>query len=322
MVQDPRRSLALLVETLDGRLRRAAQDSAELLDPATLRRFRRGLDEAAQVLSSRSPAVAALDRVRSLCSEAMVLDRLLAAGCAVEHEIATPTGRRVDFRARRDGATLAIHVKRAPAETLSEQRGAIPRAWRELEQVERGLVASLALEPSHRARPPVEALEAAREFVAQASVGEQLLLRGSRGRPLGRLRIVGPSTAAHATIVAESSRSFDDDVPRFQATLRKAFAQFMPRCENLIVVCGAPGGLDAFAVALLGSQIERWDRRPKVGELIAYGRGGDGFWAGPMRNQSRIAAYWPLVSDAGPLLFVREGQGSTRGAALARAVFA
>jgi hypothetical protein len=125
--------------------------------------------------------------------------------------------------------------------------------------------------------------------------------------------------------VADLSASFDDHVPRFQATLRKAFSQFMPRHENLIVVCGSSGVIDAFATALLGSQMERWDKRPRAGELVAYGRGGDGFWAGAMRNQSRLAAYWPLAAGSGPLLFLREPSGrapANPGIQLARAVFA
>jgi hypothetical protein len=67
---------------------------------------------------------------------------------------------------------------------------------------------------------------------------------------------------------------------------------------------------------------------------VAYGRGGDGFWAGSLRNQSRLAAYWTLARGNGPLLFLRE-PGARAGAAttpasstsagairLARSVFA
>ena len=132
--------------------------------------------------------------------------------------------------------------------------------------------------------------------------------------------------AEHLLPLEADPASFDDHVPRFQSTLRKAFSQFMPRSENLFVVCGSSGGIEPFATALLGSNIERWDKRPRAGELIAYGRGGDGFWAGSMRNQSRMAVYWPLVPGAGPLLFLRETSAMrnapTRAVELARSIFA
>ena len=157
------------------------------------------------------------------------------------------------------------------------------------------------------------------------SVGEELAIHDGENRTVARLRVIAPSARGSVELVADLSSAFVNHVPRFQATLRKAFAQFMPRGENIIVVCGSSGAIEAFATALLGSHIERWDKRPRVGELVAYGRGGDGFWAGSMRNQSRLAVYWPMSKGAGPLLFLREGAGrsnASRPVALARSIFA
>jgi len=254
----------------------------------------------------------------------LVAARLLESGCTVEYEVETPAGKHVDFRARRDGATLCIHVNRAPQPTLRDAQVSIPAAWRALETVDRGLVIALSLTRNLRGKPLLAALDDAFRFVEQASVGDELALRDSESRIAARLRVIAPSTQRRVEIVADLSASFDDHVPRFQSTLRKAFAQFLPRSENLIVVCGSAGGIDAFATALLGSQIERWDKRPRVGELVAYGRGGDGFWAGSMRNQSRLAAYWTLAKGNGPLLFLREPASRAPSPAidLARAVFA
>jgi len=316
-----RRNLAELVDSLRDRLEAGDRRFAALMELAELRRFRRELDSAAELLASRA-SDAALDRMRSVCSEALVLERLLSAGCEIEREVQTPEGKRVDFRARRDGAVLHIHVKRAPRTALADASSAVPAWTRPLERAGRGLVAAIRIERATGVAARRRILAECGEFLEQATVGERLALRTSDGRPIGHVRIVGPSAAGRVVLVPDLSGSFDEDVPRFQATLRKAFSQFMPRAENLIVVCGAQVALDAFAVALLGSQIERWDRKPRVGELVAYGRGGDGFWSGAMRNQSRLAAYWPLVAGSGPLLFVREGAPQTRGAQLARAVFA
>lgn len=305
----------------------AAHDRAwsERIDPRTLRRFRRDLTSIIELLRASVSTPATLDRARSIAAELLVAARLLDAGCTVDHERETPTGKHVDFVARRSGATLCVHVKRAPQPTLRDAQVRIPAAWRALEAVERGIVVAISLTKNLRGTPLHAAIADATEFVRQASVGDETAYRDSEGRPAARLRVIAPSTAQRAELVADLSSSFDDHVPRYQATLRKAFSQFMPRHENLIVVCGSSGGIDAFATALLGSQIERWDKRPRVGELIAYGRGGDGFWAGTMRNQSRMAAYWPLASGSGPLLFLREPGGRATagpGVQLARDVFA
>lgn len=297
-----------------------------LAGAALLRRFARTLDTAVAALDGLAADAPAADRTRSALAEALVATRLLAHGCAIEHEVATPSGRRVDFRARRDGTTLDVHVKRAPQPTLRDRRVTIPPSFRALEEVARGVVATIAVARPLRGRTLALALEESRDFLLQASLGEELAIVDAERAVAVRLRIVAPAARATVELVPDLSASFDDHVPRFQATLRKAFAQFMPRSENIVVVCGSAGGIDPFATALLGSHIERWDRRPRAGELVAYGRAGDGFWSGARRNQSRLAAWWTLADDAEPLLFLREGlaarAGNGRAIALAREIFA
>lgn len=322
---DERSTLRPLLAELADRADRAAADWEQRIDPRVLRRFRRQIDDAGDSMGSSSAGTPAVDRARTVAAEVLVAWRLLESGCSVEHEVEIPAGRHVDFRARRDGATLCVHVKRAPQPTLRDAHVSVPATWRTLETVERGMVVALSLARNLRGKALHAALDQAFDFVEQASVGDECSLRDAEGRPAARLRAIAPSTQRRVELVADLSASFDDHVPRFQATLRKAFAQFMPRSENLIVVAGSAGGIDAFATALLGSQIERWDKRPRVGELIAYGRGGDGFWAGSLRNQSRLASYWTLSAGSGPLLFVREPSArAMTGAAmqLARSVFA
>ena len=321
---DERSTLRPLLAALERHYRASVGDWAARFDARILRRYQRELADVSERLEGAGTDLRELDRARSLAAEMLVAARLLESGCTVEHEVETPAGKHVDFRARRDGATLCIHVKRAPQPTLRDAQVSIPAAWRALETLDRGLVIALSLARNLRGKPLLAALDDAFTFVEQASVGDELALRDSESRIAARLRVIAPSTQRRVEIVADLSASFDDHVPRFQSTLRKAFAQFLPRSENLIVVCGSAGGIDAFATALLGSQIERWDKRPRVGELVAYGRGGDGFWAGSMRNQSRLAAYWTLAKGNGPLLFLREPASRAPSPAidLARAVFA
>ena len=318
-------TLRPLVAELARRFERSEQAWRTLADPRLLRRFRLDLDAILEALSAGELAPTRLDAVRTACAEIMVAQRLLSAACMIEREAETPSGKRVDFRASRNGAVLHVHVKRAPQPTLRDASVVIPHAFRALEEVPRGLVVAVSIARPLRGKAQARGIEEAREFLEQASIGEELAVHDAEGRTAARLRAIAPSTGRHVELVADLSSAFDDHVPRFQATLRKAFSQFMPHGENLIVVCGASGSIEAFATALLGSHIERWDKRPRIGEMVAYGRGGDGFWAGAMRNQSRLAVYWPMAKGSGPLLFLREGPvraGGSKAVALARSIFA
>ncbi len=322
---DDRTLLRTLLAELARQATRGQERWGARADARLWKRFRRDLSEHRARLGLRGCTASELDRARCLAAEVLVAARLLDAGCTIEHEVRTPSGRHVDFRAQRHGVTLCVHVKRAPQMTLRDAPAVIPTAWRALEQIERGLVVALSCATTLRGKSLHTALDEAAEFVGQASVGDELTLRDQDERALARVRVVAPSTASRVEVVADLSASFDDHVPRFQATLRKAFAQFMPRNENLIVVCGTSGGFEPFATALLGSHIERWDKRPRSGALVAYGRGGDGFWAGTKRNQSRLAVYWTLAAGSGPLLFLREStarSSAPRAVHLAREIFA
>jgi hypothetical protein len=318
-------TLRPLVAALAKHAAKSDRTWSERADPRLLRGFRRVLDEIGEKLADAAPSAPTLDAIRTACAEIMVAQRILDAGCTLEREVETPAGKHVDFRATRDGAVLHVHVKRAPQPTLRDAAIVVPQAWRTLETIRRGLVVALSLARNLRGRALQHALAEAFPFLEAASVGEELSIRDEDGRTAARLRVIAPSTRGLVELVADLSSAFEDHVPRFQSTLRRAFAQFMPRGENVIVICGSSGAIEAFGTALLGSHIERWDERPRVGELIAYGRGGDGFWAGSMRNQSRLAVYWPMAKDAGPLLFLREGAvraTATKGVMLARQIFA
>ncbi len=305
------RILKPLLAHLEREYRKHERAWVKLLDARALRSFRRDIDALGELLESPSdrpdPARSArMDRVRSQCAELLVAARLLSTGCRVEHEVETPSGKHVDFRALRNDAVLHVHVKRAPRPSLRDADARVASVWRTLERVERGLTVTVNAVAPPRGAARDDMLRDAREFLEQASVGDECTLHDATGHASARLRAIAPNACRHIELVPDLSASFDEHVPRFQATLRKAFSQFMPRGENLIVLCGSVGGFEPFATALLGSHIERWDKRPRVGELIAYGRGGDGFWAGGVRNQSRLAAYWTLARGSEPLLFLRE----------------
>ena len=67
-------------------------------------------------------------RLPSVVAEVLVARRAVLAGCTVDAETPTPTGRTCDFRLARDGVLLHVHVKRLEAPAFHPP--AIPSALR------------------------------------------------------------------------------------------------------------------------------------------------------------------------------------------------
>ena len=109
---------------------------------------------------------------------------------------------RVDAQ-RKAGATLSVHVKRAPHPTLRDAQVSIPASWRALETVDRGIVVALSLSRNLRGRALQAALDDAFAFVEQASVGDETTYRDGEGRTAARLRVIAPSTARRVELVAD-----------------------------------------------------------------------------------------------------------------------
>ncbi|MFM1890422.1 MAG: hypothetical protein RLZZ565_1179, partial [Planctomycetota bacterium] len=90
---------------------------------------------------------------------------------------------------------------------------------------------------------------------------------------------------------------------RFRRLLRRAYRQFLPGVENLVLfgtvrATADPEARIALADALLGTPMERWDRFPMLGDRVAHGRGTDGFWESKRHAASRLAGWFAAESAA------------------------
>lgn len=267
---------------------------------STVRRLLRAL-EASEGESAASVDESVRQRLEVRFVEATFAARSLERGCEVEREVPGPEGRTCDFLLRRDGVELAVHVKRL--EAIGEVPPPPLAAWeRAIEQMPRGVVASV--------RRPARVPEAVgrwlsreiRSFLEHAHVGEERLFRDEHDRTVAQVRVVGPSESGRVRIVPASATDLEARVLRFRRLLRRAYRQFLPGVENLILFGSARAAADAEARialvdALFGTPMERWDRFPPRGDRVAHGRGSDGFWEATRHPESRLAGWFAAQAD-------------------------
>ncbi|MDA1007819.1 MAG: hypothetical protein O2800_02285 [Planctomycetota bacterium] len=242
-------------------------------------------------------------------SEQRVLAAIKRIGCVWAREIPGPTGRTSDFLAMREETHLALHVKELALDP--EDQGSLPTWALGMSRVRRSVLVGVVLE-SARARVGTESRSEARAFLSHGAIGEEHIVRSDDRSRAAILRILGPAPAARKTVrlLIEADAQPDRDVWRIRRLLDRAFAQFMPRMTNLIVLAGPHDRWLALDHALLGRPIERWDLFPKRGERIAVGRSDDSFWATRARPESG-ALLWVPTSGRGvekqPTLWIRGG---------------
>jgi hypothetical protein len=235
--------------------------------------------------------------------EIEVMVRFLQLGARVATEITGPEGPSVDLRVTLDDLTFAVHVKRlGPAPAPGRP---VPAAFESLQDLPRPYVAGIEW---HGGEPAANACDDAREFLLGARLGDRCLLRDVDDRSAGTMELLAPTGEIDGRLRLKSmgdplaAAAFVDRAGRH---LRRAYRQFAPGIENIIVLAGggATAG-DLVDLALLGGHVERWDRLPRVGQRVAHGRDDRGLWTGRRYDRSRIVAWCPLV--------IREGRVWTR----------
>ncbi|MFM1883423.1 MAG: hypothetical protein RJA05_1832 [Planctomycetota bacterium] len=239
----------------------------------------------------------------SALAEAQAIAAALAAGASTELHVPTHDGRTCDLVATRGPTRLWVHVKSlAPDPTLDpapvERRRAVQEelvaALRGVEGVPRGVVVSVeALAPLLASAPD---LEAAQDFLRRASIGDELLVRSMAGDVLGRMSVLSPWDGGHVAIAPGDVQRPGHQRDRIERLVRKACGQFMPGERNLVAIAAMPEQELAIDWALLGTPIERWDRFPRRGERVAFGRADDGLWSRGREPSCRLAAWmapWP-----------------------------
>ena len=243
-------------------------------------------------------------------AEVRVAAKLIEAGCVIDVEVPTPSGRSCDLAVHLRGHDCYVHVKRLANEETSARRLGISSRLRFLERIKRPFIVRIRWEENLSEQRMQELVERAASFIKHAHIGDELTVRSETGEELGGVRIVAPWEGTHVSLVIGLPDGFIDEVPRIRRLLQRAHRQFMPRATNIIVIASA-GINDATDVetALLGSHEERWDVHPARGRRIAYGRAGDGFWSGRGRPESLACSWCQVDLESGEMprqLFLRE----------------
>jgi hypothetical protein len=244
-------------------------------------------------------------------AEAMVARYLLDRGCGLRVEILTPAGRTCDFEVTRDGHRFFLHVKRLNTERAVRRRLTVSSRLRYLERIQRPYVVSVRFNDGLTDEQMQRYVMSAAEFIGQARVGDEVVIRDDAGAEIGGCRVVAPWQGSRVTLVLGLPTGFIDEAPRIRRLMRKAYRQFMPGAANIILICSSHvEDADDFGNALLGSHIERWDAHPPRGRRVAHGRDSDGFWHDQRFPESAAAGWFHFRSQASALqcrLWIRPG---------------
>ncbi len=234
----------------------------------------------------------------SLLREILLAKQLAARGFAVRSEVATASGKSCDIVAKRGALLLHLHVKSLEADDalIAPRSPRIPRALRNLEQVARRLLIEVEWTPGLSSAALESTADAMRTFLLRASVGDECVVRSSRGNVRGRCRVRSPRDRVGVALARGIADDHTVAVGRVARLLRKARAQFLSGGENVVVLFGPKSSQWLFEEALLGTPVERWDALPRRGERVAMGRADDGFWRAGSRDHSRIAVWRSLES--------------------------
>lgn len=233
-------------------------------------------------------------------AEALIARRVARLGLPIAFEVPTPSGRACDVDIHDGPTRLCLHVKHLAGGNHAPpaRYPRMPAALRDLARESRRMVIGIEWMPRQSQADLRHAANDARHLLVRGSVGDEATLRSRDGRAIGRARLIAPTDLQHTVVIAGvPGRGARESAARL---LRKAYTQFMPKAHNVIVVAGASHDAVAFADALAGAPIERWDRFPHRGERMAHGRAGDGFWAPRAHPGSALAAW---IALDGPLHF-------------------
>lgn len=246
------------------------------------------------------------DLFLSTVAEAVLARALLEGDCTIDIERPTVGGRHADFHVRRTGAEFWLHVKRVGAPPDLPPELPLPVELGALGALRRPVAVAVRW-AAGLDRAGLEELRAALEpFVLQASVGDEVVVRGETGLWLGSARVAAPSAGGNVTVRTGADAGWEAAIPRVQRLLRKAYSQFMPGSANVICVASdTAAACEAVETALLGSVIERWDRFPPRGHRVAHGRADDGFWSGGQCEMSSVVCWFPVDGSVPPRVWQR-----------------
>jgi len=273
---------AQAVSNLVADLRRRARGCRDRANVETLQRLIQRLERAT---AERVPAVVA---------EILVALRAMRAGCSVEAETPTPTGRTCDFRLTRGSERLHVHVKRLDVAAFKPP--VIPATLRRCLRHGRPARVEIRWDPQLNALGLRRLGHAFEAFLRDGDIGESICVRDAAQRELGALRIDRPNEELDVRVERPDREAV---LARLDRLLERAAQQCMPGQANAIMVVGSSAcDADLLDQALLGSYIARWDRLPRRGERQAYGRDDTGLWSRGLARDAGIAC-WTVLQAAG-----------------------
>jgi hypothetical protein len=229
----------------------------------------------------------------------MVADQLHQQGCQLQTEVQTPAGRTCDFHVHFEGREWYLHLKRLDDGERPGRKLYISPRLRVLEQIERPFLVRIRWAEGIDEQSMQELVVRASHFLAMAKVGDELTVRDETGLEVGAVRVMGPWEGRYVSLAIGLPGGFIDETARIRRLLDRAYRQFMPRADNVVLVCGTrPDESIDFESALLGATEERWDAHPGHGGRAALGRADDGFWAGDSRPDSQVCGWCEAIPAA------------------------
>ena len=262
-------------------------------------------------LATNLEAIRDREKFLDVCAEAVIARYLLSRGCKLLKEVQTPSGRMCDFEVRHGGDSFFLHVKRLNTDRAIQKKLTVSSRLRYLERIGRPYGVGIRLAERLSDEQMQRYVTTAAEFIKQASVGDELVVRDDGGAELGGCRILAPWSGASVSLEIGLPSGFIDEAPRMRRLMRKAYSQFMPGAVNVILIgTSHEQDTDDFATALLGSHIERWDTPAPQGRRVAHGRDSDGVWSG-RRSPGSSASGWfhfrPQDEELNCRLWIRAG---------------
>jgi hypothetical protein len=249
-------------------------------------------------------------RRHAVRAEIEVLHRFLDIGASIRLEVSR-SGRSIDIEATLSDLVFAVHVKRLPSSIGPENTGRVPTILKQaLEEVPRPYRVGVDWRDEREPEPSV--IDELRGFLLAARMGDGHVIRDERGGIRGFLDVLSPRPPAEGSsevgtvelVPRGDAVVCDRLVDRAGRLLRRAYRQFAPAMENVIVLAGVEASAsDIVDRATLGGHVERWDRLPRVGQRVAHGRDDQGLWSGRHYERSRIVGWAPMNGDPGRVWF-------------------
>ncbi|MEE2896397.1 MAG: hypothetical protein VX726_11730 [Planctomycetota bacterium] len=238
-------------------------------------------------------------RRTAVVAEIEVLLRFLAIGARIRMEVGGLGRRPVDLEVDLEDRLFAVHVKRLPASPEAMGAGP-PEIARRLAGIPRPYV--VGVDRRIEGELDEETVEDARRFVLGSRVGDRHVMRNAEGDVVGYLDVLAPrlvesgdrSDRTTVFVRRGDAVAFDRQIDRAGRLLRRAYRQFAPSMENVIVIAGGGDAAgEAIDRATLGNHVERWDRLPRQGQRVAHGRDDVGLWTGRHYERSRLVGWAP-----------------------------